>query len=69
MTLLWKKIKPNNEKDASERVRFLRVYVSMLVIEGEDKGSGFYKILFEILLYILLLNYFLLYFWVILFFE
>ena len=60
MTLLWKKIKPNNEKTHPKGcVRFLRVYVSMLVID-EGEVPEFYKILFEILLlYILLLNYFL----------
>ena len=59
MTLLWKKIKPNNEKTHPKGCVFLRVYVSMSVIDGGEV-PWFYKILFEILLlYILLLNYFL----------
>ena len=52
MTLLWKKIKPNNEKTHPKGC-------VMTVIDG-GKVPEFYKILFEILLlYILLLNYFL----------
>ena len=59
MTLLWKKIKPNNEKTHPKGCVFCGfMYQCRLKMGGEV--PGFYKILFEILLlYILLLNYFL----------
>ena len=51
MTLLWKKIKPNNEKTHPKGCVFLRVYVSIIVINGV-RCRGFIKFYLKYYYYI-----------------